>query len=115
MKLEIVPEPKKIVFHRGELCIPIGTERGAIGVLISDERVRVPAGLIAERFKARIISGEKAGGVHIRLNIVKNFDFLQKLRPDQRIEAYRLEVSKKGIDISALTAEGLLRGAATLF
>ena len=115
MKLEIVPEPKKIVFHRGELCIPIGMEGSATGVLISDERARVPAGLIAERFKARIVSGEKAGGVHIRLNIVKNFDFLQKLRSDQRIEAYRLEVSKKGIDISALTAEGLMRGAATLF
>ena len=115
MKLEIVPEPKKIVFHRGELCIPIGTERGAIGVLISDERVRVPAGLIAERFKVKIVLGKKAAGVYVRLNIAKELDFSRKLRADQRIEAYRLEVSKNGVDISALTAEGLLRGAATLF
>jgi|GEM_PF-1281917 len=122
MKIEIVPEPKEIISHPGELSIPTGSERNETGILISDELARAPAGLIAERFKlatrcawARVISGEKAAGVCVRLNIVKDLDFSHKLRADQRVEAYRLEVSKKGIALSALTAEGLLRGAATLF
>lgn len=113
MKIEIVPEPKKIVFHQGDLGIPIGPEEACL--LMSDEEARIPAGLIAERFKARIVSGEQAHGVHIQVNIVKDFAFARKLPADRRVEAYHLEISKNGMELSALTAEGLLRGAATLF
>ena len=120
VKLEIVPGPKEIISRRGELRVPIGP--GGTCVLISDEEARLPAGLIAERFKlatrfarAPIVSGEQAEGFHFRVNIIKELDFARKLSADQRVEAYRLEVSKEGIELSALTAEGLLRGAATLF
>ncbi|MFH0797477.1 MAG: glycoside hydrolase family 20 zincin-like fold domain-containing protein [Candidatus Omnitrophota bacterium] len=115
MKTEIMPEPKKIISHQGDFRISIGSKRHETCFLISDERACIPAGLIAERFKAQIVSGEQAKNIHIRVNIVKDLDFSRKLRADQRIEAYRLEVSKNGIKLSALTAEGLLRGAATLF
>ena len=115
MKINIVPEPKKIIAHQGELCLPIGTGGSETGILISDAHSRAPAGLIAERFKARIVSGGKAAGVHIRVHIVKELDFTREIPADQRVEAYRLEVSKKGVALSALTTEGLLRGAATLF
>ena len=59
MTIDIVPEPKTIVFHQGELCVPIGTEGSETGIIISDEQAHPAASLIAERFKARIVSGEK--------------------------------------------------------
>lgn len=110
-----MPEPKETVFHQGELCIPIGAEADGTCFVISDERAGAAAGLIAERFQARIISGEQAAGVHILVNIVKKLDWTCKLRADQRVDAYHLEISKNGIELSAVTEEGLLRGAATLF
>jgi len=115
MEIEVVPEPKEIISHQGELSASIGLEGSEPCFIISDTQTHGPAGLIAERFKARIVSAEQEEGVHIRLNIVRDLDFSRKLRADQRVEAYCLEVSKKGIDLSALTAEGLLRAAATLF
>ena len=108
--MEIMPGPKEIVARQEELSIPAG----AACVLISDERARFPAGLIAEPLKAQVAREERLEGVHVRVNLVKELDFARALRSDQRVEAYRLEVSKAGVELSALTAEGLLRGAATL-
>lgn len=115
MKIGILPAPKEIIASEGEFRIPIGAEGHKIFVLMSDEQARVPAELIAEQFKAQLLCGEKSDYIHIRVNLVKNLEFTKNLPIDRRVEAYCLEVSRKGIDISALTPEGLLRAAATLF
>ncbi|MDD5707312.1 MAG: glycoside hydrolase family 20 zincin-like fold domain-containing protein [Kiritimatiellae bacterium] len=113
MTIDMVPAPRKVVSRRGELRLPCGSDEAC--VLISDERARASGELIAERFMAPIVSGQRAGDAPIRLTIVKDLEFARRLRADRRVEAYRLEVSGKGIALSALTGEGLLRGAATLF
>ncbi len=122
MKIECIPEPKRCVARRGELRLPIGAQGSETFVVISDEQARGPADLVAEKYKlavrftrTRPASGDETGGARIRLNIVKRLGFRQKLCADQCVEAYELKVSGEGVDISALTAEGLLRGAATLF
>jgi len=115
MKIEIIPGVKEIISRPGEFCFPAGPGGSVTGILIADEQARRSAELIAERYQARVVSGAQAAGAQIRLNIVPELDFAGKLDADRRVEAYRLEVSEKGIALSALTAEGLLRGAATLF
>ena len=113
MNPNIVPEPKEVIIRHGRLSIPAGG--GKIVIVISDERARVPAGLVAKKINMRIVLDDKTRSICIRMNIVKSLDFAHKLRPDKRVEAYRLEACEDGIDISALTSEGLLRGVATLF
>lgn len=111
MRMEIFPRPREMVPGKGSFSLPRGAE---IVVSISDEGARPAAGLIAERLQGRVASGEESGGVHIRLRLVEELDLARNLRPDQRVEAYRLEVSGRGIDLAALNSEGLLRGGATL-
>jgi hypothetical protein len=115
MKIGILPAPKEIIAIEGEFRIPIGTEGDQTCVLMSDEQARVPADLIAKRFKLELVCRQQAEGAHIRVNLVKNLEFTKNLPHDRRVEAYCLEISPNGINISALTSEGLLRGAATLF
>jgi hypothetical protein len=114
MKVEILPKPKKVVYHSGQLRIPTGAESDKTGIIISDECARPAAELLAEKFKIKIVLGDKTSGIHVRLNIVNELDFARDLRADLRVEAYCLEVTPAGIDMSALTSEGLLRATATL-
>ena len=114
MKIELVPKPKTSLPYQGELCIPTGKGEGGTCILISDDLARPPACLLADKFKAPMVSADDAAGVPVRLSIVKELDFARTLRADRRAEAYRLEISDSGVALSALTAEGLLRGTATL-
>lgn len=114
MCLDVIPEPREIDVRPGFFAFEPVASRDRLTLGAPDAVALQPARLLAARLGARVVSGPAAENSLIRLRLVASIDLGADLRPEQRIEAYRLTVDPGRVELAALTPEGLLRGAATL-
>ncbi len=114
MKINLVPEPRSIESRLGAFIVLSDDASGSVVVTYDGETTRAAARLLAERLGGCARPAARVSGKAVRLRLAETLDFAAELPSDRRVEAYRLDVTSDGVDLCALTPEGLLRGSATL-
>ncbi len=108
--LDLIPTVQQLQQHQGLFRLRAGsTLRVAIegvspGLMLS----------LLDRHLGIVTAPAGLSDADLCLRVAPTLDFGDKLRPEQRVEAYRLHVTPQRIEIAALHSEGLLRAIATL-
>ena len=114
MKIDIVPMPHEAEERPGEFRVPAGAR---LRVSAAQTEAQTAAAVLVERWNGPVTTNDSpvdAEDAGIRLRLVEKSDVPDRLRTEQRDEAYRLEVSPERVGIDALKSDGLLRGVSTL-
>lgn len=114
MNIDLVPEPRRLKPLPGAFVGPLDGASEGVVVAYDGAAARAAALLLAEKLGGRALPAARVAGKAIRLRLAETLDFAAELPSDQCVEAYRLEVAPDGVELCALTPEGLLRASATL-
>ena len=111
---DLWPAPKALVNQGGRTRIGTspGSPHARAALVIEPDSYAAEA--LTERLQPLALGPEVGSCLPLALTVDPDADFARSLGPDQRPEAYRLDVGTRGIELTAAQPEGLLRGAATL-